>query len=131
MLFRVGLHAYISNLVRIGLSMCPRCRYTGLVYMGGTRFCGPIKPIFNTLWLWLIEAHLQCLKFVALCVRTQSWLEFRADQMSLSNVGSVFLFVPHVLTKLIYPLWGGYKKFLNFIVAATASVVPHCVDAFA
>ena len=27
---------------------CSRSRYTGLVYMGGTRSCRPIQPIFNT-----------------------------------------------------------------------------------
>ena len=28
--------------------MCSRSRCSGLVYMGGTRSCGLIEPIFNT-----------------------------------------------------------------------------------
>ena len=42
------MQAKIFNLVRIGLSMCPKARYTDLVYKGGTRPCGPILRIFNT-----------------------------------------------------------------------------------
>ena len=39
-------------------------------------------------------------------------LEFCADQMSPRNMGprSLFLGVTNVLTKVIYPLWGGYKN---------------------
>ena len=78
--------------------------------------------------VWVIEAYVQIFKSVALCVRTQSCLqqtdtrtdgrtdrhssnvsEFCADQMSPDS-RSLFLGVTNVLTKLIYPLLGGYKN---------------------
>ena len=38
----------ISNLVRIGRSMCSRPQYTDLTYMGGTGFCAPMKIIVSS-----------------------------------------------------------------------------------
>ena len=101
-LFRVSMQAEILSLVWSGRSMCSKPHFIDLTYMGGIRSCGPIWPIFNT-GLRLIEAYLQSLNSVALCVRTQTWfiravgrtdrhssniLEFCADQMSPRNIGS-------------------------------------------
>ena len=58
-LFSIYGKVYVFQIwCRIGLSMCPRSRYTGLVCIGGIRSYGPMYPIFNT-DLWLIEAYLQ------------------------------------------------------------------------
>ena len=75
-------------------AMCPRCRYTGLVYMGGTR---SREPFSITNGPRLIEAYLQSLKFVALCVRTQSWLlrtDGRTDgQTDIAQMSQINIFM--------------------------------------
>ena len=89
--------------------MCSRPQFTDLTYMGGTRSCRPILPIFNT--NQRMGNRSLCANSVALCVRTQSCLpqtdtqmvertdgltdrhssnvlEFCADQMSPRNIRS-------------------------------------------
>ena len=48
MLFRVRIQFEISNLVRIGRSMCSGPQFTNLNYTGGTGTCGPMTIIFGS-----------------------------------------------------------------------------------
>ena len=74
-----------------GCSMCSRPQYAD-------RSCGPIYPIFNT------DRPMANRNLLALWSCLQGTWGLRL----------IFLCVPHILTKLMYPLWGGYKTILKF-----------------
>ena len=77
------------HLVRIGLSMYPRSRYTGFVYMGGSRSCGPIQPILRTA-LWLIEANLESSQLFAFgCNRHYYGRTERQTQLKCLRISNV------------------------------------------
>ena len=102
LLLRVSIQAQISNLVRIGHSMCPRSRYIGLVYMGGTRSCRPIytdRSMANISLLTKLKVRSSLRSDAIVFTRngrtdgrtgrhSSNILEFCADQMSPRNIGS-------------------------------------------
>ena len=80
--------------------MCPRPQYSDLVYMRGTRCCGPTQPISNTdgpnRSLFIKFEVRSTLRSNAIVITTygrserhsSNVIEFRADQMSPTNLRS-------------------------------------------
>ena len=51
---------YLSNLLRMGRSMCPRTQYTHLTTIGGTGPCGPMRIIFDSvIKSWYINQNIK------------------------------------------------------------------------
>ena len=91
----VGIEPKISNLMRIGRSMCPRCRYTGLVCMGGTSFCEPMANVSLVAKFEVRTSLHSDTSEITTGGRTDrhssNVLEFHADQMSLRSQINIYI----------------------------------------